>query len=173
MRFFVLIIVIMFVSLWNCFILVFFYGGLEWKKTIWNMRVFLWMLLNFLFYFVLRFVCLLFVWEFGGWNILACWKWKDVYYYFCMVLFSNQELKENKTLYLKGETFHMLCHFTRLNWNKQLCFSKIITIDCFVFVSFVCVMCFSNIKNVVWILEFLFVYIIWKVREWGKGNCLM
>jgi len=92
---------------------------------------------------------------------------------FVWFFFSNQELKENKTLNLKGETFHMLCHFTRLDWNKQLCFSKIITIDCFVFVSFVCVVCFSNIKNAVWILKFLFVYIIWKLREWGKGNCLM
>jgi hypothetical protein len=77
-----------------------------------------------------------------------------------MVFFSIQELKENKTLHLKGETFHMLCHFARFNWNKQLCFSKIIIIDCFVFLCFVYVMCFSNIKNVVWILEFVFVYII-------------
>jgi hypothetical protein len=83
------------------------------------------MLLKFWFFFVLRFVCLPFVQEFGGKNILTCWKWKDVYYYFLYgFFFSNQELKENKTLHLKGETFHMLCHFTRLDWNKQLLFFK-------------------------------------------------
>jgi hypothetical protein len=93
-----------------------------------------------------------------------------VHYYFCMVLFSNQELKENKNLHLKGETFHMLCHFTRFNWNKQTLFFKNNHNWLFCFCKFcLCCVFFKYQKCVVdFGISVCLYYIIWKVREWGK-----
>jgi len=79
-------------------------------------------------------ILIFFCFEICLFTICARVWWKEHSYLLkvkgCVLLFlygfffSNQELKENKTLHLKGETFHMLCHFTRLDWNKQLLFFK-------------------------------------------------